>query len=132
MCEAVKRVGVVGNRVLCRFPSRGGDLPHREAPRVEGEDLVIEPGEPPRVLGNQLRLEGPGPISSGTSVGFGVRGIGSSHADAPQKNVGHSLILFSVRSPFLRCSVVIRFLRKLRTHHVRTRPVSTCTNCDSG
>ncbi len=35
----------------------GLNLAHRQAPRVEGEDLVVKAREPARVLGNELRLE---------------------------------------------------------------------------
>jgi hypothetical protein len=33
------------------------DIPRRKPPRVEGEDLLVEPLEPPLTLANDLRLE---------------------------------------------------------------------------
>ena len=39
------------------------DLVHRMAARIHGNDLVNELREAPLVLGDQLRIEAPGPVT---------------------------------------------------------------------
>jgi hypothetical protein len=39
------------------------DIPGRQAPRIQREDLVVEPLKPPLTLANDLRLEAPIPIA---------------------------------------------------------------------
>jgi len=41
----------------------GLHLPHREPPGVERQDLGIEARQPPLMLGDELGLEGAGPIA---------------------------------------------------------------------
>jgi hypothetical protein len=39
------------------------DLAHRHAARIYRDDLVIEVGRTSLILGDQLRIEGPGPVA---------------------------------------------------------------------
>jgi len=39
------------------------DLAHTHAPRIHRDDLVVEIGKAALVFGNQLRIEGPGPVA---------------------------------------------------------------------
>ncbi|SOZ70890.1 protein of unknown function (plasmid) [Cupriavidus taiwanensis] len=57
MTASVTELMNSGDTSVPHYSAKDLDLPHGHATDVNGDDLVIEPGEAPLVLGDQDRIE---------------------------------------------------------------------------